>query len=219
MHSEHGLLTTVAYRLGDEAPRYALEGSIAVTGSLVQWLRDNLGLIRTSGEIEELAATVEDNGGCYIVPAFSGLYAPWWRPDARGVIVGLTGYVRAGHIARAALEATAYQSCDVLDACNSDAGEPLQELRVDGGMVVNDALMQFQADLLGTAVVRPKIVETTALGAAFAAGLAVGFWRDRDELGTLWREDRRFEPTMSADVVAELRAGWRRAVDRSFNLV
>ncbi|WP_282828310.1 glycerol kinase GlpK [Gulosibacter sediminis] len=218
VHSEHGLLTTVAYQLGDEAPRYALEGSIAVTGSLVQWLRDNLGLIRTSDEVESLAATVDDNGGCYIVPAFSGLYAPWWRPDARGVIVGLTGYVRAGHIARASLEAAAYQSCDVLDACNSDAPEPLRELRVDGGMAVNDALMQFQADLLGTPVVRPKIVETTALGAAFAAGLAVGFWRDREELASLWREDRRFEPNMAADERDRLRACWLRAVERSFDL-
>jgi glycerol kinase len=210
VRSEHGLLTTVAYRLGDEAPYYALEGSIAVTGSLVQWLRDNLGMIRTSAEIETLAATVDDNGGCYIVPAFSGLYAPWWRPDARGVIVGLTGYVRAGHIARAALEAAAYQSCDVL--------EPLRELRVDGGMSVNDALMQFQADLLGTPVVRPEIVETTALGAAFAAGLAVGFWGGCDELAALWREERRFEPAMAADVRDRLRGEWRRAVERSFDL-
>ncbi|MDJ1370016.1 glycerol kinase GlpK [Gulosibacter molinativorax] len=216
--SSHGLLTTVAYKLGDGATHYALEGSIAVTGSLVQWLRDNLGLISTSAEIEPLAASVDDNGGCYIVPAFSGLYAPWWRPDARGVIVGLTRYITKGHIARAALESTAFQSADVLEACNADADEPLTELRVDGGMTVNDALMQFQADVLGVPVVRPVITETTALGAAFAAGLAVGFWADLDALRALWREDRRFEPAMSPDERARLRREWRKAVSRSFDL-
>ncbi|MGO1545050.1 MAG: glycerol kinase GlpK [Gulosibacter sp.] len=216
--SDHGLLTTVAYRLGNGPTHYALEGSIAVTGALVQWLRDNLGLISSSAEIEQLASTVSDNGGCYIVPAFSGLYAPWWRPDARGVIVGLTSYVNKGHIARAALESTAFQSADVLDACNADAPEPLTELRVDGGMAVNDSLMQFQADVLGVPVVRPVVTETTALGAAFAAGLAVGFWADLDDLRSLWREDRRFVPSMSSDERERLRGQWSRAVSRSFDL-
>ncbi|SJM71536.1 glycerol kinase GlpK [Gulosibacter sp. 10] len=218
VRSDHGLLTTVAYRLGDGPTHYALEGSIAVTGSLVQWLRDNLGIISTSAEVEQLAATVEDNGGCYIVPAFSGLYAPWWRPDARGVIVGLTGYINRGHIARAALEAAAYQTCDVLDACNANVPEPLEELRVDGGMTVNDALMQLQADLLNVPVVRPEITETTAVGAAYAAGLAVGFWSGLEELREIWREDRRFEPSMDAAERERLLAGWRRAVTRSFDL-
>ncbi|NLT25644.1 MAG: glycerol kinase GlpK [Microbacteriaceae bacterium] len=218
VRSEHGLLTTLAYRLGDNAPVYALEGSIAVTGALVQWLRDNLGLISSAPEIEELAATVDDNGGCYIVPAFSGLFAPWWRPDARGVITGLTGYVRAGHLARAALEATAYQVADVVRAADADAGRPLRELRVDGGMTANDALMQFQADALDVEVVRPAVVETTALGAAFSAGLAVGFWSGLDELRELWREDRRFAPAMAATERERLLAGWRRAVEHSFDL-
>lgn len=218
VQSDHGLLTTVGYKLGDAPTHYALEGSIAVTGSLVQWLRDNLGLISESSEIETLASTVSDNGGCYIVPGFSGLFAPWWRPDARGVIVGLTSYIHRGHIARAALESTAFQSADVLDACHADAPEPLAELRVDGGMVVNDALMQFQADILGVPVVRPMITETTALGAAFVAGLAVGFWSDLDELRGLWQKDRRFEPAMSVDERDRLRADWRKAVSRSFDL-
>lgn len=216
--SEHGLLTTVAFKLGDGPTHYALEGSIAVAGSLVQWLRDNLGLVRSSAEIEPLADSVNDNGGCYIVPAFSGLYAPWWRPDARGVIVGLTSYVTKAHIARAALEATAFQSADVLEACNADAPEPLAELRVDGGMAVNNSLMQFQADLLGVPVVRPVVTETTALGAAFVAGLAVGFWSGLDELRSLWREDRRFIPAMNTDERERLRREWRRAVSRSFDL-
>ncbi|KAB1641660.1 glycerol kinase GlpK [Gulosibacter chungangensis] len=218
VQSEHGLLTTVAYRLGDGPTHYALEGSIAVTGSLVQWLRDNLGMIKSSAEIEPLAQTVEDNGGCYIVPAFSGLYAPWWRPDARGVIVGLTRFINKGHIARAALESTAFQSADVLDACNADAPEPLTELRVDGGMTVNDSLMQFQADVLGVPVVRPVVTETTALGAAFVAGLAVGFWSGLDELRSLWQEDRRFYPSMPEDAREALRGKWREAVSRSFDL-
>lgn len=216
--SEHGLLTTVAFKLGDGPTHYALEGSIAVAGSLVQWLRDNLGLVRSSAEIEPLADSVNDNGGCYIVPAFSGLYAPWWRPDARGVIVGLTSYVTKAHIARAALEATAFQSADVLEAFNADAPEPLAELRVDGGMAVNNSLMQFQADLLGVPVVRPVVTETTALGAAFVAGLAVGFWSGLDELRSLWREDRRFIPAMNTDERERLRREWRRAVSRSFDL-
>ncbi len=220
VRSEHGLLTTVAYQLGDAAPVYALEGSVAVTGSLVQWLRDNLGIIESSAAIEPLASSVADNGGCYIVPAFSGLFAPWWRPDARGVITGLTGYVHRGHIARAALESTAYQVLDVLRACDADAdaGVPLTELRVDGGMTVNNMLMQFQADVLDVAVVRPEVVETTALGAAYAAGLAVGFWQSLDELSGLWREDRRFTPQMSGPERKRLVAGWRRAVEHSFGL-
>lgn len=218
VRSQHGLLTTVAYRLGDDAPVYALEGAVAVTGTLVQWLRDNLGLIPSSNAIEPLARSVDDNGGCYIVPAFSGLFAPWWRPDARGVITGLTGYVNRGHIARAALESTAYQVADVIDACDADSGLPLTELRVDGGMTVNNTLMQFQADVLDVEVVRPEVVETTALGAAFAAGLAVGFWGSLDELRSLWREQHRFAPAMDGAERDALRAGWRRAVEHSFEL-
>ncbi len=198
--SKNGLLTTVAYQLGNDAPRYALlEGSIAVTGSLVQWLRDNLGIISDAKEVEELAASVPDNGGCYMVPAFSGLFAPYWRSDARGVIVGLTRFITKGHIARAALEATAFQTREVLDAANADAGVNLAELKVDGGMVNNEMLMQFQADILGVPVVRPRVAETTALGAAYAAGLAVGFWKDRDELRGKWSEDKRFVPDMSEE--------------------
>lgn len=218
VRSEEGLLSTVAYRLGDAAPVYALEGSVAVTGSLVQWLRDNLGIIATAPEVETLARTVDANGGCYIVPAFSGLFAPWWRPDARGVIVGLTGFIHRGHIARAALESTAYQVADVVAAANKDAEVPLRELRVDGGMAANDTLMQFQADLLDVEVVRPAVLETTALGAAFAAGLAVGFWDDLDALRALWQEERRFAPSMDAGERERLRAGWLRAVEHSFNL-
>ncbi|MFP5315270.1 MAG: glycerol kinase GlpK, partial [Actinomycetes bacterium] len=178
VHSKNGLLTTVCYKLGDAKPVYALEGAIAVTGSLIQWLRDNLGIINSAPEVEQLAKTVEDNGGVYIVPAFSGLFAPYWRSDARGAIVGLTRFVNKGHIARAALEATAFQTREVLDAANADSGVNMEDLRVDGGMVANDALMQFQADILGIPVIRPKVTETTALGAAYAAGLAVDFWKD-----------------------------------------
>ncbi len=174
--SKAGLVTTLAYRIGDEPPAYALEGSIAITGALVQWLRDNLGLIRESGEVEALARSVEDNGGVYVVPAFSGLYAPHWRDDARGLIIGLTRYANKGHIARACLEATAYQTREVLEAMERDSGITLGELRCDGGMVVNDLLMQFQADILDRETLRPKVSETTALGAAYAAGLATGFW-------------------------------------------
>ncbi|HSP51626.1 MAG TPA: glycerol kinase GlpK, partial [Cryobacterium sp.] len=187
VHSKNGLLTTLGYKLGDAEPHYALEGAIAVTGSLVQWLRDNLGIIRTAEEIEPLALSVEDNGGAYFVPAFSGLFAPYWRPDARGALVGLTRYVNKGHIARAALEAIAYQSREVLDAVNADSGVPLTELKVDGGAAANDLLMQFQADILGVSVVRPVVAETTALGAAYAAGLAVGFWNDLGELRSNWQ--------------------------------
>ncbi|MDR1427957.1 MAG: glycerol kinase GlpK, partial [Bifidobacteriaceae bacterium] len=190
--SENGLLTTVAYKLGEDEPVYALEGSIAVTGSLVQWLRDAIGLISRSPQIEDLARTVEDNGGCYIVPAFSGLFAPYWRTDARGVIAGLTRFVNKGHIARAALEATAFQTREVIEAVNADSGVPLTELKVDGGMVANELLMQFQADILGVPVVRPVVSETTALGAAYAAGLAVGFWDGLDDLRANWAEDRRW---------------------------
>jgi glycerol kinase len=219
VRSDAGLITTVAYRCGDEPARYALEGSIGVTGSLVQWLRDNLGIIQTSEEVETLAATVEDNGGAYFVPAFSGLFAPYWRPDARGALVGLTRYVTKAHIARAALEATAFQTRDVIEAVVADAGRPLEELRVDGGMTRNDALMQFQADILGIPVVRPKVVETTALGAAYAAGLAVGVWESLDELRTHWQEDVRFEPRMAADERERRYRLWRKAVTKSMDWV
>lgn len=219
VRSENGLLTTVAYKLGDGRPVYALEGSIAVTGSLIQWLRDNIGMISTAPEVETLATTVEDNGGVYIVPAFSGLFAPYWRPDARGAIVGLTRFANRGHIARAALEATAFQTREVLDAVNADAGVALTELRVDGGMVANDALMQFQADLLGVPVVRPKVIETTALGAAYAAGLAVGFWKDLGELESYWAEDKRWEPRMDPEERDRQMRLWKKAVTRTFDWI
>ncbi|MBO0709874.1 MAG: glycerol kinase GlpK [Acetobacteraceae bacterium] len=214
-----GLVTTVAYRLGDRAPCYALEGSIAVTGSLVQWLRDNLGLIRTSAEIETLAASVPDNGGVYVVPAFSGLFAPYWRADARGVIAGLTRFATSGHIARAALEATAYQTKDVLAAMVADSGVPVRELRVDGGMVVNELLMQFQSDILDVPIVRPRAIETTALGAAYAAGLAVGYWGGIDDLRNNWGEARRWSPAIRPDRRAALCASWQKAVSRAFDWV
>jgi glycerol kinase len=215
--SRHGLLTTVCYRLGDSAPVYALEGSIAVTGSLVQWLRDNLGIIDSADDIEPLALTVPDNGGVYVVPAFSGLFAPYWRPDARGAIVGLTRFATKAHLARAALEATAFQTREVVDAMNADSGVPLTTLKVDGGMVVNDTLMQFQADILGVPVVRPQITETTALGAAYAAGLAVGFWSSTDEIRQHWAEGGRWEPRLSAAERERLLATWRKAVTRTFD--
>ncbi|MCU1425286.1 MAG: glpK, partial [Microbacteriaceae bacterium] len=219
VHSKNGLLTTVGYKLGDAKPHYALEGSIAVTGSLVQWLRDNLGLIARSEDVETLAATVDDNGGAYFVPAFSGLFAPYWRADARGALVGLTRYVNKGHIARAALEATAFQTREVLEAVNADSGVNLEELKVDGGMVVNDALMQFQADLLGVPVVRPVVAETTALGAAYAAGLAVGFWKDLAEVATNWQEDKRWVPNMEpAERDRQIRL-WKKAVTKSFDWI
>ncbi|PYI67404.1 glycerol kinase [Arthrobacter livingstonensis] len=219
VHSKNGLLTTVCYKLGDAKPVYALEGSIAVTGSLIQWLRDNLGMIKSAPEVEELAKTVEDNGGVYIVPAFSGLFAPYWRSDARGAIVGLTRFVNKGHIARAALEATAFQTREVLDAANADSGVDMEDLRVDGGMVANDALMQFQADILGIPVIRPKVTETTALGAAYAAGLAVGFWKDTDELATNWSEDKRWVPKMDpAERDRQMRL-WKKAVTKSMDWV
>jgi glycerol kinase len=215
--STSGLVTTLAYQLDGKKPCYALEGSIAVTGALVQWLRDNLGLIRTSADIEALAASVADNGDVYCVPAFSGLYAPWWRADARGVIAGLTRYATAGHIARAALEATAYQTLDVIEAMQRDSGIPISTLRVDGGMVVNALLMQFQADILGVPVLRPRTIETTALGAAYAAGLAVGYWKDTDDLVRNWGVTHTWQPAMSQDRRASLTASWHKAVTRSFD--
>jgi len=217
--SNSGLLTTVGYRIGQELPVYALEGSIAVTGSLIQWLRDNLGLIHSAAEVEDLAASVTDNGDVYFVPAFSGLFAPHWRSDARGVIVGLTRFATKAHIARAALEATAYQTKEVLDAMRADTGADLAELRVDGGMVANDLLMQFQADLLGVPVIRPVVAETTALGAAYAAGLAEGVWDSLDDLRGNWAEDRRFLPTMETGVREWLNSRWRQAVERTLNWV
>jgi glycerol kinase len=219
VHSENGLLTTVGYRIGDDAPVYALEGSIAVTGSLIQWLRDNLGLIGSAAEVEELARAVEDNGDVYFVPAFSGLFAPHWRSDARGVIVGLTRYANRGHIARAALEATAFQTREVLEAMNADSGVALTELKVDGGMVANELLMQFQADILGVPVIRPKIAETTALGAAYAGGLAVGVWGSVDDLRANWLEDRRWEPTMDHEARDATYARWKKAVERTLDWV
>ncbi len=219
IHSQNGLLTTLGYKLGDQEPHYALEGSIAVTGSLVQWMRDNLGLVSSAAEIETLAATVEDNGGVYFVPAFSGLFAPYWRSDARGALVGLTRYVNKGHIARAALEATAFQTREVLDAVNADSGVDLTELKVDGGMIANNLLMQFQADILGVPVVRPVVAETTALGAAYAAGLAVGFWKDLDDLRQNWQEDSRWTPDMDdAERERQLRL-WKKAVTKTFDWV
>ncbi|WP_133715925.1 glycerol kinase GlpK [Methylocaldum gracile] len=216
VQSRHGLITTVAYQLGGAAPIFALEGSIAVTGALVQWLRDNLELIRTSAEVESLANTVEDNGGIYIVPAFSGLFAPYWRSDARGIVIGLTRYVNKGHFARAALEATAYQTRDIVDAMRQETGLTLAALKVDGGMVVNETLMQFQSDILGIPVIRPIVTETTALGAAYAAGLAVGFWTDIKELRDLWRKDKEWRPRMTAETRERLYAGWSKAVERTF---
>src|SRR3954468_3072360 len=211
------LLTTVGYKLGDGRPSYVLEGSIAVTGALVQWLRDRLEIISDAAEVEALARTVEDNGGVYFVPAFSGLFAPHWRDDARGVIVGLTGYATKGHIARAALEATAWQSREVVDAANSVADVPFDELRVDGGMTANELLMQFQADVLGVPVIRPKVTETTALGAAYAAGLAVGFWEDQDDLRERWAEDKRWEPDMDDEEREQGYGRWKKAVERSLD--
>ena len=219
IHSKNGLLTTLGSKLGDEPPHYALEGSIAVTGALVQWLRDNLGMISNSEEIETLAKTVEDNGGAYFVPAFSGLFAPYWRSDARGALVGLTRFVNKGHIARAALEATAFQTREVLDAVNADSGVPLTELKVDGGMIANNTLMQFQADIIGVPVVRPVVAETTALGAAYAAGLAVGFWSDLDELRANWQEDSRWTPQMDEEERNRQLRNWKKAVTKTFGWV
>ncbi|MBF6334017.1 glycerol kinase GlpK [Nocardia transvalensis] len=220
--SKHGLLTTVCYRIGEQDAVYALEGSIAVTGSLVQWLRDNLGIISSADEIEELARSVDDNGGAYFVPAFSGLFAPRWRPDARGVIAGLTRFVNKGHIARAVLEATAFQTREVADAMRADAesenlGLELTTLKVDGGMVRNELLMQFQSDILDVPVVRPVVTETTALGAAYAAGLAVEFWSGTDEIRSNWAEDKTWQPTMSAEDRDLLYTEWNKAVERTYD--
>jgi glycerol kinase len=215
--SKAGLLTTLGYRIGSEPATYALEGSIAITGALVQWLRDNLGLIRESADVETLARTVDDNGGVYFVPAFSGLFAPYWRADARGVIAGLTRYVNRGHIARAVLEATAWQTREVLDAMNADSGVALKALKVDGGMVRNELLMQFQADVLGVPVIRPKVSETTALGAAYAAGLAVGFWNAVDDLRANWASDREWRPAMDPARRENEYGLWKKAVTRTFD--
>ena len=217
--SQSGLLTTLGYKIADQPAVYCLEGSIAIAGALVQWLRDNLKLIEKSGDIEYLARTVEDNGGIYFVPAFSGLFAPYWRNDARGVIVGMTRYINRGHIARAALEATAYQVREVLDAMETDSGVRLTTLKVDGGMVVNNLLMQFQADILNVPVVRPQVAETTALGAAYAAGLAVGFWANFDELRSNWGKDREWQPGMDDSSRSRLFSGWKKAVSRTLNWI
>jgi glycerol kinase len=217
--SKSGLLTTLGYLFGEGPAVYALEGSIAITGALVQWLRDNLGLIRSSAEVEDLARSVDDNGGIYFVPAFSGLFAPYWRSDARGVIAGLTRYVNKGHLARAALEATAFQTREVLDAMQSDSGVALTALKVDGGMVYNELLMQFQADILNVPVVRPRVSETTALGAAYAAGLATGFWSSLDDLRQNWQEDRTWLPGMDPAERERLYQAWLKAVERTFGWI
>ena len=219
VRSRSGLLTTVGYKLGDQPAVYCLEGSIAITGALVQWLRDNLGLIRAAPEVEELARSVQDNGGLYIVPAFSGLFAPYWRSNARGVFAGLTSYVNAGHIARATLEATAFQSAEIVEAMELDSGVKLDSLKVDGGMVGNDLLMQFQADILGVDVVRPEVAETTALGAAYAAGLATGFWEGEEDLRENWAEGRRWAPQMDPATREGYMREWKKAVTRTFDWV
>jgi glycerol kinase len=219
VQSRAGLLTTLGYKIGNQKAVYALEGSIAITGALIQWLRDNLGLIRSSAEVEALAKSVEDSGGIYFVPAFSGLFAPYWKSDARGAIVGLTRYVNKGHLARAALEATAYQTREVLDAMEKDSGVKLTALKVDGGMVFNDLLMQFQSDMLNVPVIRPRIAETTALGAAYAAGLAVGFWKDYNELRANWAGDKEWHPVMTTKLRKTLYSGWKKAVTRTFDWV
>ena len=217
VRSQAGLLTTVCYAFGAEKAVYALEGSVAVTGSAVQWLRDQLGLISDAAEIEALANSVKDNGGVYFVPAFSGLFAPYWRPDARGVVVGLSRYANRGHLARSTLEAICYQSRDVLESMEKDASLDLEIMKVDGGATVNDTLMQLQADILGVTVIRPKVLETTSLGAAYAAGLASGFWQSTDDLIENWAEDRRWEPVWSEDQRESGYQRWKQAVDRTLN--
>jgi glycerol kinase len=217
--SKNGLLTTLGYKIGKAPAVYALEGSIAIAGALVQWLRDNLELVKTSNEIESLASSVSDNGGIYFVPAFSGLYAPYWKDNARGAIVGMTRYINKGHLARATLEATAFQTREVLDAMNKDSGVKLKSLKVDGGMVVNETLMQFQSDVLGAPVVRPKVAETTSLGAAYAAGLAVGYWKSFGELRANWSIDKEWKPKMKAAARESLYRGWKKAVTRTFDWV
>jgi glycerol kinase len=218
-HSKYGLLTTLAYKLGSQPAHYALEGSMAITGALVQWLRDNLGLIHKSAEIEALARTVKDNGGVYFVPAFSGLYAPYWKDNARGIIAGLTRYANKGHLARAVLEATAFQTREVVEAMEKDSGIALDVLRADGGMIENDLLMQFQADILNRPVVRPVIKETTALGASYAAGLAVGFFKDTEELCANWSVEQTWKPRMEEAARNGLFRLWKKAVTRSFDWV
>jgi glycerol kinase len=215
--SHHGLLTTVAYKLGSQPAQYALEGSVAISGALVQWMRDNLGLIKSSAEIEELARTVDDNGDVYFVPAFSGLYAPYWKDTARGVITGLTRFANKGHLARAVLEATAFQTRDVAGAMEQDSGIKLNVLRVDGGMIENDLLMQFQADILDHPVVRPAAKEMTALGAAYAAGLATGFFKNTDELRSQWRAGKTWNPQLSAAMRERMYQAWKKSVTRSFD--
>jgi glycerol kinase len=215
--SKNGLLSTIAYKFGDQPVQYALEGSIAIGGALVQWLRDNLGLIKESSEVEALARTVADNGGAYFVPAFSGLYAPYWRSDARGIIAGLTRYVTKGHLARAVLEATAYQTLDVVRAMEQDSGISLSNLRVDGGMVANQLLMQFQADMLDVQVIAPKVTETTALGAAYAAGLAVGFWEGIDDLKANWESGATWDADMDNATRVKLYKGWKKAISKSLD--
>ncbi|MGA2502757.1 MAG: glycerol kinase GlpK [Anaerolineales bacterium] len=217
--SKNGLLTTLGYKIGNQPAIYALEGSIAIAGALVQWLRDNLGMIEKSSDVEKLAASVEDNGGIYFVPAFSGLFAPYWRSEARGAILGMTRFANKGHIARAVLEATAFQTREVLDAMEKDSGVRLTSLKVDGGMVFNELLMQFQADILGVPVIRPKVAETTALGAAYAAGLAVGFWKDYDELRLNWGKDREWKPSMAEKKCDSLYSAWKKAVTRTFDWI
>lgn len=219
IQSKNGLLTTLGYKIGDQAAVYCLEGSVAIAGALVQWLRDNLQMIEKSSDIETLARGVEDNGGVYIVPAFSGLFAPYWRSDARGVIVGMTRYINRGHISRAALEATAYQTLEVLEAMEKDSGVSLTALKVDGGMVVNDLLMQFQADILNVPVVLPKVSETTSLGAAYVAGLAVGYWNNFDELRVNWGKEKEWLPKMDVSQRNKLYAGWKKAISRTFDWV
>ncbi|MHB8132735.1 MAG: glycerol kinase GlpK [Anaerolineaceae bacterium] len=219
VQSQNGLLTTVGYRIGNQPAVYALEGSIAIAGALVQWLRDNLGIIEKSSDVESLAKSVSDSGGIYFVPAFSGLFAPYWRSDARGVIVGLTRFINKGHIARAVLEATAFQTCEVLDAMNKDSGVNLKSLKVDGGMVFNDTLMQFQSDILNVPVIRPIVAETTALGAAYAAGLAVGVWQKIEDLRVNWGQGMIWHPTMNQEQRTRIYLGWKKAVSRTFEWI
>jgi len=219
VRSQHGLLTTVCYKIGDSPAVYALEGSVAVTGSAIQWLRDQLGIIKSSSEIEALASSVEENGGVYFVPAFSGLFAPYWRSDARGVIVGLSRASTKAHLARAALEAIAYQTRDVLDAMSADSKVPLTSMRVDGGATANDLLMQIQSDVMGIEIIRPEVIETTALGAAYAAGIAVGVWKSPDDVRNKWRENHRWSSTLDPNLRAEKYAQWTKAVQRTLNWI
>lgn len=219
VHSRNGLVTTVGYKIGDEASVYALEGSVAIAGSLVQWVRDKLKLIKSAPEINDLAGTVADNGGVYFVPAFTGLFAPYWRSDARGAIVGLTHYATDAHIARAVLESTAFQTREIFDAMEKDSQIKLSSLKVDGGMTASETLMQFQSDILGVTVTRPALTETTAIGAAYAAGLAVGFWKSIHELKEYWRVDKRWEPKMEEARRGDLYRNWRKAVERTFNWI